>query len=455
MSIRLFLRKMHPATITLISFGMVIAAGTGLLLIPVATGPEGISFIDALFTATSAVCVTGLTVVDTGSCFTGLGQATVLTLIQLGGLGIMTFSVVLFTTFGKRISVKQRLILKEVFTFSHQTDVLQLVKSIFFYTGLVEVLGAVFLFISWYGEFPFWQNVWLSAFHSISSFCNAGFSLFSDNLVAYQSWISVNLIVCGLIVFGGIGFPVVHEIYERMAARGKVRRKVSVQTRSVALTTLLLIVSGTLIVLWSERSFLLAEFSTKDQILVALFHSVTARTAGFNTVDVGLFQNSTVAFLMFLMFIGASPGSCGGGVKTTTLAVLGAFTWNRFRHRRFVNMFKRTIPDSAVTASVSLVVLSMSLISVIFFLLLLHQQSAGVGSGLGREFVEYLFEVVSAFGTVGLSMGATAKLGTLGKVLIILMMFIGRVGVFTFAYFLTGSDARNGIQYTQQNLMIG
>jgi len=449
-----FFKTIHPAKLVLMSYLSIIGAGSFLLLLPVATVSGKIAFIDALFTATSAVCVTGLTVVDTGTYFSLFGQLVILILIQLGGLGIMTFSVTVFLTMGRRVPLKQRLIMQETFAHTPREDIFQLIKAIFLFTVVVELLGALLLCLVWLDELAFAEALYCALFHSISAFCNAGFSLFPGSFIEYRGAIAFNAVICSLIVLGGIGFPVVYEAGLRIIGP-KRSNKVSVQLRVVIVTTLILIAAGTVILLWSEQYHALNNYTYGDKLLIALFQSITCRTAGFNTIDISTLRNATLALMIFLMFVGASPGSCGGGIKTTTLAVLGAFTWSRL-HRRFrVNMYRKSIPNETVAKSVSLVLLSFTLICIVFFLLLLTQP---VGSSLGSErsqFVQILFETVSAFGTVGLSMGATAELSLSGKFLIILMMLIGRVGIFTFAYVIAGTEARSGVQYAEQNLMIG
>lgn len=450
------LRKIHPAKLILLSYLAFIGWGASVLMLPVSTASGEISFIDALFTATSAVCVTGLTVVDTGSRYSPFGQWIILILIQVGGLGVMTFSVTFFLSLGKRVPFLQRRIMQETFAYTPREDIYRLVKYIFFFTGGAELSGTILLCIFFQIEdHSFFKALYLAFFHSVSAFCNAGFSLFKANLADYYGSPLLNLTICALIILGGIGFPVAYEISERFRRRSANPSKTSIQTKTVLITTAILIFGGMLIFLWGEHNNILRKHSLSDSLLIALFQSVTARTAGFNTVDIASLNNATLALMMFLMFFGASPGSCGGGVKTTTLAVLGSFTWTRLLRRTRVNMFKKSIPQDTVARSVSLVVLSIGLIFLTFFLLLLSQQGNLTEGSEKGEFAEYLFEVVSAFGTVGLSMGATAKLNTWGKLLIIVTMLIGRVGVLTFAYVVAGAEARNGVQYAEQNLMIG
>lgn len=451
---RLDLRKvkLNLSTIVLLSFVAAILSGTVLLCMPFSTVSGQIAVVDALFTATSAVCVTGLSVVDTGAFFTPLGQVIILLLIQLGGLGVMTFSVAIFLSIGWKIPIRQRMILQEVFAHTPREDIHKVVWAVFIFTAAVETAGIVSLTLFWMREFPFSKALYLATFHSISAFCNAGFSLFRTNFIEYAASPWLNLTICSLIILGGIGFPVVYEIYDRVRIRNRRRPRVSVHTKSVLIATPILIIAGMVFFLWGEHG---TGVSPADNMWPAFFQSVTSRTAGFNTVDIGTLSDSTLAFIMFLMFCGGSPGSCAGGVKTTTMALLGAYTWSRLHRRSQVNMFRKSIPHDTVSRAVSLLVLSITFILAIFFLMLLSHATSSDGATSRCEFVGYLFETISAFGTVGLSMGVTEKLNTAGKLLIVSMMLMGRVGILTFAYVIAGREAHKGIQYSEQNMMIG
>jgi len=455
MTIRSRILKAHPATLVLASFLMVILAGTLLLKLPLSIKPGYISWVDALFTAASAVCVTGLTVVDTGTCFSTFGQCVIVILIQIGGLGLMTVSVALFQWIGKSVSFRQRMAMQDLFAHTPREDIFGLVKSTVFFTLGAELAGAVLLTLHWCQELPFDRAVYTAVFHSVSAFCNAGFGLFPDNLMRYSGDFLLNITICGLIVIGGIGFPVLYDFQSWLRKkRNKERVRLSVQTKTVLITTLILIVSGALMFAFLEQQRLKELPSPAHRILVPLFQSVTCRTAGFNTVDIGSLQESTLAIMIFLMFFGASPGSCGGGVKTTTLALLTAFTLSRVRRMRRVNIYRKSIPAETVTRSISLVLVSIGIIALVLFMLL-TDPSANGPADQGASFLACLFETVSAFGTVGLSMGITANLGTWGKCWIILMMIIGRVGVLTFSYIIVGTGASNGVEYSEENLMIG
>jgi trk system potassium uptake protein TrkH len=307
----------------------------------------------------------------------------------------------------------------------------------------------------WHKEFPAAKALYLSIFHSVSAFCNAGFSLFEKSFMDYPDSLILNLTICGLIVLGGIGFPVVYELYniysKKMAGK---TTKTSLQTKSVLTTTLILILSGALFFFLLEQRYSLKGFSYADCLLPSLFQSITARTAGFNTVDFSQLGNATTSLIIFLMFIGASPGSCGGGIKTTTLFVLFSLVKNRLRGNRKVNAFKKSLGEGSLSKSVSILLISFSFITLIFFLLLLTDQ---MGNRVESPYMyrSYLFEVVSAFGTVGLSMGGTTMLNDTGKLLIIFTMLIGRVGILTFSYVLAGTKGSGGLEYAEENIMVG
>lgn len=450
------LRRASPAMLLLCSYVLVILLGSALLLMPASTVPGGMSLIDALFTATSAVCVTGLIVVDTGSHFTLLGQGIILMLIQLGGLGIMTISVSLFLFVGKRVPFKHRLAMQDVFAHTPRRDIYTLVKSVLIFTALAEVVGTALLFWHFQDHYPLWRAFYLAAFHSISAFCNAGFSLLSDSFMSYRGSLPLNLMLCGLIILGGVGFPVVYELVSRLRDRGKAKR-ISVHTKVVLITTAILIVVGALAFAFLERDRLNSPILSRDFWLPALFQSITARTAGFNTVDIASLGTSTLAMIVFLMFFGASPGSCGGGLKTTTLALLGLYALGRVRGNERINVFKKTIPHVTVNKAISLFLLAVVLIALILFAVLAAQEPRTGTAEVSRPFLAYLFEVVSAFGTVGLSMGVTSTLTAPGKFLITILMLVGRLGVPTFAYLLLrgNGDRAAGFLYAEERVMLG
>jgi len=443
----------NPGTAFVASYFAAANLGALLLCLPIATRTGHIAWIDALFTATSALSVTGLTVVDTATTFTLFGQIVILLLIQFGGLGIMTFAVWIFAATGWRVSVLQRCFIQDTYCADQTINMKRLLGFIIVFVLGVELLGAGLLVISLWGELSPAQNCYYALFHSVSAFCNAGFALFPDSFVVYQGNILLNLTIAGLIILGGIGFPVVFEIVSW--ARKPTRTRLSLHTRIVLQTTLILIIAGMILIWLFERSNTLAAMNVAHQILTSFFQSVTCRTAGFNTVRFDLLNNATLMICILLMFIGASPGSCGGGVKTTSAATLMIVLWNRLCGRETNRIHRSSLTTASVSKTLSVVILSSLFIVTILCCLLMtnianaaHQHSRGV-------FLEYLFETISAFGTVGLSMGTTSRLDTAGKILITLTMFIGRVGILTVVYLFAQQKTQPRYQYAEENIMIG
>jgi trk system potassium uptake protein len=447
-----FSRHLSPTRIFVLSFAAVILTGGILLWFPFSATKGNLRFVDALFTSTSAVCVTGLVVVDTGRDLSTVGQVITALLIQIGGLGIITFSTVFFVLMGRGMSFKGREIVQSTFLHTPRRDFMVIAKSVLYFTFVSECLGALFLFIRFSKDFPIAGALYQAIYHSVSAFNNAGFSLFSDSLTAYQGDLIVNLTIMGLIVHGGIGFIVQYEVLSMF--RG-LQKRLSVHTKIVIITTALLIFFGALFFYVFERNHMIKDISVLNKILASLFQSVTCRTAGFNTVDIGGLTNATILLMLVLMFIGASPGSMGGGVKTTSAALLIMLMWNRLKGNLEVNIFNRTIPREIVSRCVSIIFASAFSITIITSVLLI----AGEGKLLPAEsryfFVEYLFDTVSAFGTVGLSMGITPKLNDLQKYALILMMFAGRVGPLTIAFSLSRSIGSKSVTYAEEGVIVG
>lgn len=423
-------------------------AGGVLLWLPVSVRGGRIAFVDALFTATSAVCVTGLVVVDTATAFSGFGQAVILALIQLGGLGIMTFSSLILLVAGGRVSLKDRLAVQTTFRPSASGDFKSLMTSVFLFTVALEAAGTLALFLRFRRDFPPPRAFVLSAFHAISAFCNAGFSLFSDNLMGYRGDWTVNVTIMLLIIFGGLGFFVLRELARGASAALRRRRfRFSLHSKLVLVMTAGLIFISAGLLLWLEHSGSMRGYAPKEKALSAAFQVVTARTAGFNTVDLAAYTSDSVFLLMFLMFVGASPGSTGGGVKTSTVGVILAFLRSKIRARESTSLFRRTIPADDVTKAYTVISLAMSLVFAITFVMLLDQHDLGLK--------EVLFEVFSAFGTVGLSLGITPRLTSVNKAALILTMYIGRVGPVTLLYAFSRFRAAGRFDYAEENVMIG
>lgn len=452
---RIIHRAFHPSQLLVASFTFVILCGTVLLMLPVMVNGQSLDFIDALFTATSAVCVTGLIVVDTATKFTPLGQTVILLLLQIGGLGIMTFSVIFVLIAGKKISFKERLIIQDSFTHSPTKDIRSIVISVIKLTLLVELIGAILLFVRWSGDFPIQQAFFISLFHSVSAFCNAGFSLFSNSLMDYKTDFVINLTVTTLILTGGIGFLVIMDLHHFLFQKKGDRKRLSLHSKLVLIMSAILVVLGTVLFYILERDNALGTLSFSDGMLVSYFQSVTARTAGFNTVNFAILTPEALFFIIMLMFIGASPGSTGGGVKTSTLGVLVALSKSRYLGRDEVSLFKRTIPKDVIGRAISIMIISVVIV-IIFVMFLLVAEKSGLGYIERRtHFLDVLFETVSAFGTVGLSTGVTPGLTVTGKFLVLLLMFIGRLGPLTIALAVGRKMAEARFSYSEERVMTG
>ena len=447
-----FSKHLPPTRIFVLSFAGVILTGAILLWFPFSATKEHLRFVDALFSSTSAVCVTGLVVIDIGKDLSTLGQVITIFLFQIGGLGIITFSTVFFVLMGRGLSFKGREIVQSTFLHTPRRDFIVIAKMVLWFTFVTEALGTLFLFIRFSMDFPPGTALYHAVYNAISAFNNCGYSLFSDNLMGYQGDLIVNLTIMGLIVHGGIGFIVQYEVLSWFKG---VQKRLSVHTKIVLISTTLLILSGAFLFYLFERNHIIKDAPVLTKILASFFQSVTPRTAGFNTVDIGLLTNATILLMMVLMFIGASPGSTGGGVKTTSAALLVMLMWNRLKGNLDLNIFNRTIPREIVSRSISIIFASAFSIAIITSVLLI----AGGGNLPPLEsrhhFVEYLFDTVSAFGTVGLSMGVTPKLNDLQKYALILMMFVGRVGPLTLAFSLSRGTGGKSLTYAEEGVMVG
>ena len=447
-------RRLTPPQALIISFAGLILIGSLILTLPSMTSEAGsISWLDALFTATSAVCVTGLTVVDTGTTFSTLGQASVLLMIQMGGLGIMTFSVFFLRLVGWGSSLRSELAVRSSLSCAPQLDVPEMVRSVLKFTISVEVAGAVLLFVLFHRDYPATQAGFLAVFHSISAFCNAGFSLWADSLSAYKNDAGVNLVVIVLIVSGGLGFIVAHEL---SGYRPNQHRNLSLHSKIVLWTTLVLVLSGTLVFAIFEWNNALANSPIHGKILASLFQSVTTRTAGFNTINFTHVANTTLLATIFLMFVGGSPGSTAGGIKTVTLAVLVAMALSRYKGFSRVNIFKRSVPEETVARGLAIVLVGITIVGLALALLLITETGHLDHTQTRDSFLQLLFETVSAFGTVGLSMGATPDLTAWGKIIIIITMFLGRVGPLTVALaMMAGSEREKTYNYSTEEIIVG
>ena len=446
--------SLKPAQLMLMSFVGVIVFGSVLLMLPAATVPgEKTGLINAFFTATSATCVTGLIVYDTATHFTFFGQLVILTLIQIGGLGIMTFSVSLALLMRRGVSMKDQSIMQDVLDQDTLQSVKRLVGFIIAMTFLLEAAGALILFRTWKPLFhDSVETAWHAIFHSVSAFCNAGFSTFSNSLMGFANDVPTNLTIGGLIILGGIGFVVINDFYQairtRLFSRQKRRHKFRIQTRLVLGWTGGLILFGTGLFYLIEKNQLLESMTASNALLVSLFQSVTTRTAGFNSCTIGALQPATLFLFIVLMFIGASPGGTGGGIKVTTPAVLWAIIRAGFRRRGETEIYRRTLPVEVIQKAVMVLCSSLLFICGAVGLMTFFEPE--------KDFLDLLFETVSAFGTTGLSTGITSALSVAGRVLITLLMFIGRLGPLTigFAFMLRRRQPAK-YSYSEERIMIG
>lgn len=442
--------SLRPAHYLLLGFAAAIITGAVLLYLPASANGSHLSFVDALFTSTSAVCVTGLIVVDTGTKFTNFGQMVILTLIQLGGLGIMTFSVFFMILLGRRISFRGRMAIHDSFSHSPFKNFSGMLKAIFALTFAVEALGAVGLTLEFLRNFPVRRAIYLAVFHSISAFCNAGFSLFPDSLIRYQNSVGVNVIFMALIVLGGLGFLVLIDL----PALIDNRRSLSLHSKIVLITTGALIFVGAFFIFIAEYHNQLAGLPMKGKILASFFQSITPRTAGFNTLDYAKLTHATLFFTLFLMFVGASPGSCGGGIKTSTFSVLLLLVWRRIHGHRRVSVLQRTLPQGVTDRVIVITFLAFVTVFIATLVVMMIESWAVPFGKASWHLINGLFEVVSAFGTVGLSTGITPILSSYSKVVLVVVMYLGRVGPASVAFSM-GPQEEEHYQYAEEPTMVG
>lgn len=442
--------KITYVRIIAVGYMTVILIGTLLLLLPPATrAGESTGILTALFTATSATCVTGLVVVDTATHWTAFGQTVILLMIQIGGLGFMTLGVLLALILRRRISLRTRGILQESMNYMQLGGVIRLVKITFWGTFLFEGCGAVLLAVRFIPVFGIAKGILYGIFHSVSAFCNAGFDLMGGYSGKYSSFVEfhgdvlINCVLMALVILGGLGFFV----WSDLKKNGCRWKRYMLHTKITLFTTVLLLVAGTILYFLFENDNLLAQMSGKDKFLAALFSSVTARTAGFNTIDTGGLTGASKLLTMLLMFIGGSPGSTAGGIKTVTALVLVAYVWSNLRESKGVNMFQRRLDDDVIRKASNVVVLSMlmAVVSVIFICF--------IQPYLPVE--DVMFEVFSAIGTVGMSTGLTRDLSTASRIVIILLMYCGRIGSMSFALSFTERKKVTPVQFPVEKIMIG
>ena len=443
---------LSPPRVIVGSFVGAILVGAVCLTMPwAAANGHSVGFINALFTATSAVCVTGLVVVDTGTRFSLAGQLVILTLIQLGGLGIMTFSTFFLSLGRRRVSLREKIVIQDALNYYDTETLFQLLRNIFLFTLVFEAVGALLLLPSMVQAVGWKKAPYYAVFHSISAFCNAGFGLFSDSLSRFRGDSLLNFTVIMLIVLGGIGFPVLYQLWRGFWSTGQEQRDrmgLSFHTKIVLRTTLFLIVSLALLILFFERSGILQGLSWNERFWAVLFQSVTPRTAGFNTIPIAKLREPTLVLLTLAMFIGASPGGTGGGIKTTTFVVVVSSIWATIKERNQTVLMKRTIPTKVISKAFAIFFLSLCLVVVYTIFLLEIDPRFSI--------TQVFFEVVSAFGTVGLSTGITPLLSPVSKFFLSLLMLAGRVGPLTLVVALAHSgELPPQIKYPEGKVMVG
>ncbi len=446
----LFRLKLQPAQVILFSFAGWITLGALVLMLPVSANPgKSISLIDAFFMSTSATCVTGLASISLVDDLSVFGQMVLLVLLQVGGLGIMTLSSSMAVLMGKNLEMREQVIMHDVLDTSSSEELLNLVVNVIRYTFAIEFVGAILLTIGFYQEgFEIGQSLYYGFYHSISAFCNAGFALWNNNLEDFKFAPLIHFTIAFLIIFGGIGFSVLKDVGDMLKKKQRSLRSLSLHTKIVLVTNTLLLITGTFYLFFGEFLHSFQDYSIWEKFQVAFFQSTTTRTAGFNTVSMMALQPHCIYLMILLMFIGASPGSTGGGVKTSTFAILLYSVKATLQGRQEVEMFERRIPAQTVVKSIAIFIICLIVVSIGVLVLVRVEPD--------KSFLSLIFEVVSGFGTVGLSMGITPFLSSIGKLCIISMMYLGRVGPLTLIL-AVGSRVvlPSNVEYPEGKVLIG
>ena len=439
--------KLRGVQILALGFLLLILVGALILTLPISTtSGESTNFLDALFTATSAVCVTGLIVVDTGTYWNAFGQTVIMILIEIGGLGFMSFTTLIAIILGKKITLRERLILQDAMNTFNIQGLVKMVKYVLVFTVSVQFFGALLFSTQFVPEYGLGKGAFYSIFHSISAFCNAGFDIFGNfsSLTSYNSNAVVIMVASALIIIGGLGFTVWSEVYS-----SKSLKKVSLHSKMVILMTIVLVLGGTLLMFLFENNNVntIGNMSFFDKIMNSFFASVTPRTAGFNSIPTDGMTTAGQFLTIILMFIGGSPGSTAGGIKTTTIGILIVTIVCVIKGREDAEVFKRRFSKDLVYKAFTLIFIGVSLVIVVTMLLSYTEK--------GASFISLFYETVSAFGTAGLTLGLTSELSSIGKVLIIFMMYLGRVGPLTVVLSITRKKINSGIKYPEGKILIG
>lgn len=441
----------HPMLYPVIGFVALILTGAFLLWLPFSTH-QGISPIDALFTATSASCVTGLVVVDTASTFTLAGQTIILLLMQIGGIGVMVLSTLFMLISKAKMGFGQHAAFMSSYTSNDTISPILVLKRVFIVTVLIELVGAASLFTQ-FPHMELGERLFSSLFHAVSAYCNAGFALYSDPITHFQNNTVINLSIVLLVTAGGFGFLTLAEIFAIHKQEGHVRR-LSLHTRMVLIVVPILTLGGTALFCLLEWNNSMEGLGWFHKFITALFQSTASRTAGFNSVDISMVKAPVLFAIIILMFIGANPGSCGGGIKTTTAALIGMLGVNRFLGREKTQILGRTVPEETVDRAVRIFVLSIVVVCLTIGVLLITE-SGHLRAKEGHElFLTLMFEVVSAFSTCGLSMGYTPELTPIGKAIISCVMFIGRLGPLVLVQAVIRNSQERSY-FAEENIMVG
>ncbi|ULO10377.1 Trk family potassium uptake protein [Paenibacillus sp. 19GGS1-52] len=426
---------------------LLIAVGTALLSLPTASVGGRISFIDALFMATSATCVTGLAVIDAGTQLTTFGQVVLLVLFQFGGLGFVTMATLITLVLNKRISLKERLLLQESMNQHSMQGIVLLIRRVLIYSLIIQLSGAILLAGRFMADMPFGKAIYYGLFHSVSIFNNAGFDLFGDihgpfsGLTRYVEDPIVNLTSMLLIFLGGIGFIVLSDVIDFPK-----RKRLTLHSKVVLSTSVILVLVGAAVFFLLELNHTLKPLHTSGKIMASFLQAITPRSGGVTTIEIPLLRESTQFLMILLMFIGAAPGSTGGGIKITTFAILVTAVYAKLRGREDIVLFRNRIAKGNVYKAITMTLLSLMLVVIATMLLSVTENA---------DFLSVLFEAISAFGTSGITMGLTTELTTLGKVLVIILMFVGRIGPLTLAYALKPKNSKELYRYPEGNITIG
>ncbi len=436
--------QLNPPAVLAAGFLGLIFIGTILLNLPIAT-TSGISigFIDALFTASSAVCVTGLIVVNTALHWSLFGKIVILILIQMGGLGIMTMATSVALIIGKKIRLKERLVIKEQLNHETMGGLVKLTKYVITVTLGIEAIGALFLSFKFIPIYGISKGIWFSVFHSISAFCNAGFDILGNSIVPFVGDFWINLVLSLLIILGGLGFAVYADIYNHRKFK-----KLNIHSKFVLSITAILLLGGAVLIFLIEYTnpLTLKQLSMSNKLIASFFQSTVTRTAGFNSIDMSSIRDSSAFLMIMLMFIGGSPGSTAGGIKTTTFATLILTTISTIKGEKDVGVFNRRLEEDVINRSLAIIMIGLTWILIVSFILTITENAV---------FLDLVFETTSAFATVGLSRGITSSLSPVGKLLITLTMYVGRVGALTMAFAFGHRRKHKSFREAEGHIIVG